>query len=93
MQINESHFNSIRRNTKDERIVTPKMVSRNNDGKMKLRDKRMIRLNIERRKASDKAVNNTHDISPGIISNFRNNATTPTKVIIFTSIVYLKTRI
>ena len=68
-------------NNDDSRIFTPKINSRNPQGKMKLRDKRMIRLNIERRKASGKVL--TKDISPGIVSMGRNNAATPSKVRIF----------
>lgn len=41
---------SVRKETNENRVTTPQMMSRKPDGKMKLREKRIMRLNIERRK-------------------------------------------
>lgn len=72
----------IRKDSSITRIVTPKLNSRKPEGKMKLRDKRLIKLNMERKKGSDKNVGFHQDISPTMRkpTRFQSNANTPTKV-------------
>lgn len=71
-------FSVIRGQSPD--AVTPKMNFRKPEGKMKLRDKRMLKMKVERRKVSDKSIGKANDISPTLKQRMRSNAATPTKV-------------
>jgi hypothetical protein len=72
------HF-SVRR---DNTPPTPGMMPRNVDGKVKLRDRRMLQLKINKRKVSDSSVSNNGGVSPSNAAKKpkRKNVSTPLKV-------------
>ncbi|CAI2377192.1 unnamed protein product [Moneuplotes crassus] len=76
------NYSNISRTSKTKgqsKVHTPKMMNqqRNPEGRMKLRDKRMMRLKIEKRKTSDKRV--SKDYSPTITISNRGQSITPIK--------------
>lgn len=75
----QSFLFSVKRGQSPD-AVTPPLNSRKPEGKMKLRDKRMMKLKVERRKISDKSIGQGHDVSPTLKQRMRSNAATPTKV-------------
>ena len=63
------------------RVTTPTINFVQPGGRMKLRDKRKLKMNLQRAKNSDKSVTSYQDISPANVSHYsRSKATTPTKV-------------
>ena len=67
-------------NTSQVKSKSPQINSRAPEGKIKLKDRRMIKLKIERRKASDKNMKFDRT-APSAMRPFKKNASTPTKVI------------
>jgi hypothetical protein len=73
---------SVSRKNSTDRMLPSRNNNTRQGGKMKLREKRMLKLNIERKKAQENvsSIDRSPGISPGLPQKLRVNAATPTKV-------------